>query len=300
MKWLPIFLLFSLQLAYGQSGGIDSGTMVTADSVRVDTAVNGSLSLPGILEEASLRTGNAFERVLRVNPWIKTDHPVFLVIGYKQFEGKEILFYVILFLVFYLALFKTFFSNYFNNLFLIFFNTSLRQGQITDQLSQARLPSFLLNIFFVLSTGTLCALLLIHFKRLTGLGQWWLFAVTIPAILLIYVVKWVVIKFLGWLAGVQQAASSYVFVIFLVNKIMGILLLPFIVLIAFGPSAWLNTVITMAALLILMLFLSRYFKSLGAFNAKIQVTRLQLLLFILGVELLPILIIYKIVEDYLV
>ena len=46
-----------------------------------------------------------------------------------------------------------FFHQVFHQSVRVFFNTSLRQSQLTDQLLQAKLPSLLFNLFFVLSAG---------------------------------------------------------------------------------------------------------------------------------------------------
>ena len=66
------------------------------------------------------------------------------------------MFYLIAGIVLLLAFFKYFNSRYFTNLFRVFFNTSLRQSQLTDQLLQAKLPSLLFNLFFILSGGIVC------------------------------------------------------------------------------------------------------------------------------------------------
>ena len=66
----------------------------------------------------------------------------------EHHDSKEYLFYLLagIFLIF--GFFKVFYSTYFNNIFRVFFNTSLRQNQLTDLLLQAKLPSLIFNIFF--------------------------------------------------------------------------------------------------------------------------------------------------------
>lgn len=320
MKSRFIVLLFCLlsQVVHAQRVGVDT-LAVSAPSPVGDTLALQTqrvrLDTPGMRPvDSSVLTGPVLpfgvknvsgtsrvtRRILQTNPWIRTQNPVNLITTYKTVGGKEIIFYILLFLLFYLGIFKTVFPAYFTNLFLIFFNTSLRQSQITDQLSQSRLPSFLLNIFFVLSGGIYVWLLLLHFNKMTGVDNWLLLLFSIGAIAIVYLVKFLVIHFLGWIAGVRHAAQTYIFVIFLVNKILGILLLPFIILLMFGPATWTAAVVTISAMVVGMLFLSRYFKALGAFQSPIPVSRMQFLLLIAGVEVLPLFIFFKVIEDYLV
>ena len=139
--------------------------------------------------------------------------------------------------VFILGIFKTFYRGYFNNLFRVFFNTSIRQTQLTDQLLQAKLPSFILNIFFAISAGFYVWLLFKHYHPPRLINNQLLLPFCILGIGALYFVKYCILKFIGWMSGMQQAADNYIFVIFLVNKITGIVLVPFIILLAFCNTA---------------------------------------------------------------
>ena len=68
----------------------------------------------------------------------------------KQIISKDFVFYFILSLFLFLGILNAVFKNYFNTMIRVFFKTSLRQSQLTDQLMQAKLPSLCLNIFSVL------------------------------------------------------------------------------------------------------------------------------------------------------
>ena len=89
---------------------------------------------------------------------------VYFITNRKQTDGKEFIFYALCIVVLILGIFKTFYNGYFNNLFRVFFNTSIRQTQLTDQLLQAKLPSFILNIFFAISVGFYIWLLFKHYQ----------------------------------------------------------------------------------------------------------------------------------------
>ncbi|MEJ7609575.1 MAG: hypothetical protein WKF88_00190 [Ferruginibacter sp.] len=86
-----------------------------------------------ILDSNTFFNGDGMPRALPVS-LKKSDNPVF--------------FYIIIAVLLFLGIMKTVYSRYFNTLFRVFFNTSLRQNQLTDQLEQAVVPSFLLICFF--------------------------------------------------------------------------------------------------------------------------------------------------------
>lgn len=248
-----------------------------------------------------INTNKTTDKVLAANKMINTrDQGTYFLQEIRIPLGKEFLFYLLCIVLLILALFKTFYSMYFNNLFRIFFNTSLRQTQLTDQLSQAKFPSFILNIFFAISAGIYIWLLFTYFDKAQSIKTQTLLLICVLSVAFIYLVKFIILKFTGWLAGIQQIVDNYIFVIFLVNKIMGILLIPFLVLLAFTRSEWIPSIAIISSLCIGLLFFSRYAKSYSALETKLSVNSLHLLIFVVGAEIIPLFIFYKIAVDYLV
>lgn len=251
-------------------------------------------------DSSLMNTNRTTDKVLAFNKMINTkDKGTYFLQEIRLPFGKEFVFYLLCIVLFILAIFKTFYSMYFNNLFRIFFNTSLRQTQLTDQLSQAKLPSFILNIFFAISTGIYVWLLFTHFNKVQSVKTQTLLLTCVLTVAGIYVIKFIILKFTGWLAGIQKTVDNYIFVIFLVNKIMGVLLIPFLILLAFSKNEWIPSVAVISALFIGLLFLSRYAKSYGALDKKLSVNSLHLLIFAVGAEIIPIFVFYKIAVDYL-
>ncbi len=199
-----------------------------------------------------------------------------------------------------LGLFKTFYNGYFNNLFKVFFNTSIRQTQLTDQLMQARLPSFILNIFFAISVGFYIWLLFKHYQPPRLINSELLLPFCILGIGALYFVKYCILKFMGWMSGMQQAADNYIFVIFLVNKITGVVLLPFVILLAFSLPLWTNVIVVFSLLLIGLFFLSRYVKIYGILEYRFPLNPFHFMVYVTAVEILPLLIVYKLVVDYII
>ncbi len=225
--------------------------------------------------------------------------PVSLGVELRKFKSIDTFFYLIAGMVLLLASLKYFYSRYFTNLFRVFFNTSLRQSQITDQLLQAKLPSFLFNIFFVISAGIYAYVLLSHY-HLTDGGNEWVFVFSSIALMgLIYFIKYCTLQFTGWITGLNEAVDIYVFVIFLINKIIGIFLVPFIIILSFSELQIVKIAALVSLMIIGIFLLLRFFRSYGLVQAQLKISKFHFFLYIAGLEILPLLLIYKGLMVYL-
>lgn len=244
-------------------------------------------------------SGTMTGRFLKSNRFINVSEPsVNFVIERRESSGKEFLFYFICGLLLYVGLFRTIYPGYFANLFRVYFNTSLRQTQLAEQLLQAKLPSFLLNLFFVLSAGTFIWQLLEHFHQpLMPVRK--LLPLCITFVAIIYLIKFFFLKFIGWASTIQGATDNYIFIIFMVNKILGIVWLPFIIILAFAPEDWKYPAALTALLTTGLFFLSRYIKGYALARQKISINSFHFLLYILAAEVFPLMILYKAGIDYL-
>ena len=110
---------------------------------------------------------------------------------------------------------------------------------------------------------------------------------------LIYLGKFIVLKFTGWLTGYKEVTNTYLFIIFLINKILGVLLLPIIIIMAFSQFILVKWVVTLSLLMIGLLLILRFFRSYGLLQNQLKVSRLHFLLYIAGTEIVPLLLIYK-------
>jgi hypothetical protein len=299
-----IFLLLSFKI-YAQQ------TVDSTDTTHKTTKIAPSDSL-NKRQDLSLRNNNAVSRIpdsLRNTRPISNfkfqisnqDFPFitnttlpsqFYVVSERSIAGKEILFYIIIGFLLLVGIFRAFYSGYLMNLFRVLFNTSMRQGQITDILLQSRLSSLIFNMIFLLSAGLYVWLLLCHYNIIPS-DQFLYVPLCIVLIMMTYLVKYLVIKFVGWIAGMQESASQYIFIIFLINKIVAFILLPFIVLIAFGPSSWLPGIILLSLLILASLFIVRYLRTYGNLQSHLQVSLFHFFIYLCAAEIMPLLILYK-------
>ena len=219
--------------------------------------------------------------------------PQTLAVTLKKHDTSEYLFYIFAALFLMLGLLRTIFSRYFTTMFRVFFNTSLRQNQLTDQLEQAALPSLLFNIFFALSTGLFIYILYEHYNINDHNINWASAGICVMAVTVCYSVKYFSLLFSGWLTNYKPEAKIYIFSIFLLNKIIGMLLLPFTMFIAFSKYKIAHYAIIISIILLSVLLLSRFFRTYGLLQNRLKLSGIHFFIYIVCLEILPILLIYK-------
>ena len=241
-----------------------------------------------------------WQKVLSANPDFNfTGKPVVEIFEIHHSNSKDGFFYLLLGILFYFALVRIFFEKYFNNLLTLFFRVSLRQQQIREQVLQTPLPSLLLNILFVISGG-LYACFLLHFYHIgEGTRFWMLYLCCMGMLGGIYLVKFLVLKFLGWVFSISRATDIYVFVVFLVNKMLGIFLLPFLILITFSDNQAREIFITISLIMVLILWVYRTMAAFRPVRNEIKLTPFYFFLYLCAFEIAPVLLIYKVLLTYL-
>jgi len=214
-------------------------------------------------------------------------------------HSKDSFFYLLVGILFYFALVRIFFEKYFSNLMTLFFRVSLRQQQIREQVLQAPLPSLLLNILFII-TGGLYACFLLYYSRFgSNLNFWILYLDCIASLAVIYLGKFLILKFCGWVFGISRATDTYIFVVFLVNKMLGIFLLPFLILITFSGIDAREVFITISVVMIFILLIYRVVAAYRPVRTEIKLTPFYFFLYLCAFEIAPLLLIYKVLLTYL-
>lgn len=304
--YLILFCLFSVSGLLAQS---TADTVYLADSVKTgqsqDTA---SIALQQRADSVSRKPQVIVKEPLpyfrNKSEWISntlSQHPYFrfgeeaiaVRSDIRQVRGKELLFYVIISLVMVFALLKMGFSKYFNDLFRVFFRTTLKQRQIREQLMQTPLPSLLFNGFFVASGGMYAAFMLHHFGFTTVKSFWMLYLYCCIGLSVIYFVKFIGLIICGWLFNMRKAADSYTFIVFIINKVIGITLLPFIVLLAFTDGAIFDIALVLSWCVVGALFLYRFILGFAAIRNEVRFNLFHFFLYLCAFEIAPLLLIYK-------
>lgn len=268
----------------------DSSSAV-ADRVKKDTAI--------IAKPPAMYTDTSTYYAYFHHPLIAFNKaPFYMVMKEKAAGSKDALFYLLVGLLFFVAFTRLLFPKYFQNTFRLFFQTTFRQKQTRDQLLQQSLGSLLLNLLFFFSGAFYLTLVLQHFE-LTIFPFWQLLLYSALALLSLYVGKFLFLGFAGWIFNVKEGAQTYIFIVFLINKIIGVMLIPFILVIAFSDPALADAAITASLILIGLLFFYRYFVSLKSFRRDLHINPFHFFLYLCGVEIVPLLVIGKAVFNYI-
>ena len=228
-----------------------------------------------------------------------TDPPVALSVKTRRSFEDDVLFYLLAALVFYFGILRTAYSKYFTTLFRVFFNSSLRQSQLTDQLLQSKLPSLLFNLLFLIAGGLYVYLL---FPKEMGREdiEWGKLVLCVAVFISIYTTKYLSLKLTGWLTVYQQEVNNYIFIVFLINKIVGICLLPVLVVLAFSMPSVVDVFVVASLIFVALMTALRFFRAYGFLQHKLNVSKFHFFLYIFAVEILPLVLIYKAVEVYIV
>lgn len=210
-------------------------------------------------------------------------------------QGKEIYFYIVtaLFLIF--AILKASFDKYFSDLMNLFFRRSLKQRQLKQQVVQNSLPSLLFNILFVITAGFYAAMVLQKNMAPSrdGIPLWQWYIYTTAAIGAIYLGKYFTLKFIGWVFKISKLTDNYIFLIFLVNKVLTILMLPLIIVIALSVKPMSTVAWTLSWVLIAGFFLYRYMSAVSIVRKDKSISFFHFVLYIGAFEILPTIILYK-------
>lgn len=273
---------------------VDSLTNATKDSLQKDS-MQRSLAKELIVRHSDTSTYSA----IIFNAYFPFDKKPEMMIEQKRISSSnDVLFYVLVGLVLIVGFVRVTFSKYFSSLFELFFQTSFRQHQTRDQLLQDKLPSLIMNIVFVFSGGMLITLMA-KFQGWVTFDFWWLYLYSCVLLAVIYLTKYLFLLFFGWVFNASSAVNTYLFVIFLVNKIMAILFIPLILFLAYSSTKIANISLTIAEIMIAIFLIYRYVASLGTIRRSLHVNALHFFLYICAAEVLPLLIIYKVLFNYI-
>ena len=248
----------------------------------------------------AIKMASPLEKLLKENKYLNSGtQPVSLAERPKKRENETGIFYILAGLMFLFGIIKTIYGRYFSTLFRVFFNSSLRQSQLTDQLVQAKLPSLFFNMIFVLAGGVYIYLLLQRIANEPYVVKWPYLLGCVLAFVVVYLVKFFAVKFIGWVTGLNTEADTYIFIVFLINKIIGICLLPLIVILAFSNAIVINAALVVSVIFIGVMLLFRFIRSFSLLQHKLKISRSHFLLYIFSLEILPLILIYKAVELFI-
>ena len=210
---------------------------------------------------------------------------------------KDVLFYAFIGLLFLYGFIIQIAPQYIGKLFNQFSQSSLRMMQNREQLLQNSLASFVMNIGFVMSFSLLATLIIFN-AHILPINFWEGFLYMCLFFLGLYFVKYICLTIAGYIFNTIELVQTYIFVVFMINKVLGILFVPFIAILAFAKPFLHPFAMWGAVFLMALLILYRYLFSLTSVRNKLHISSFHFFLYLCAFELIPLLVLYKLIVQY--
>ncbi len=211
----------------------------------------------------------------------------------QQFISKrnpsrlEWMFYSFALLFLFLAVINAFYGSYLQKVFRVFANEGFVYRQAKDQMIQAPVAALLMNLLFVLS-GTLFVFLGLGANRLfAGVERWQSMGLILFVLVIVYTSKYLILRFMGWVFNLREPFEGYVFIVFLNNKIAGILMLFASSMMAFSEPGSSFLIFKLSLSLLGIIFLIRYIRGFLVFSKQARLSIFNFLLAVISLEILP-------------
>lgn len=191
---------------------------------------------------------------------------------------------------------KVFYRKIFQQIVEAFFNNRITNQIVRDENILVQRASVLLTIIFNLVSALLLYYISIRYDWNpdyvgAGFSRFLIFCL---AISFIYSIKFLLLKVTGYIFMIDHAVAVYIFNIFLINNLLGIVLLPAMSLVAFAPPAYQQYALYASFIFLGSAFLYRIMRGilLGLSESKLSI--FYLFLYLCTLEIAPVLIIVKI------
>ncbi len=235
------------------------------------------------------------DSMLNHHPQLSNKTIVYAVTETRYFADRTVDFYLLMLLVLMLGAIRVMDPKYFQTLWHAFQNPTQSTRSLKDKLRPASFSNFLMNVFFTISIAAYLFYVVRNFtpQRPGNLSPSLLILMLIGGMMLVYTGKYLAIKFSGWAFRVEGITEHYLFNVFLINKIMAMILLPFIVLIAFADPTIAQPALIVSLIIILILFVNRYLRSWQVFGSFFQYSKFHFFTYLCASELLPLAVLMK-------
>lgn len=191
------------------------------------------------------------------------------------------------------------FPKYYSDLYRVFSQSGFRQKSIRDQLLQNKAASLGLNAIFFL-TGGIYIYLVSNYKGIMPPGVWYFqIFICVTFLMVTYSVKYLGLMAGGWVFGARDLVNSYGFLVFFINKITGLVLLPVVVFLWLGKEKLHPYFVVFSFIAIGMLLLYRYFLILPMVRNRSGVSSFHFFIYLCTFEILPILLLVKFLVNFL-
>ena len=210
-------------------------------------------------------------------------------------ETPDWLFFILLLIVAFLTWLKIFYRKNVIQIFEAFFSNIIANQIVRDENLLVQRASVLLTITFNLAAALLLYLLSEIYDWQVpyagnGFSKFIIFALLIS---FAYSAKFIILKFTGYLFRIDKAIATYIFNIFIINNVLGILLILLVIGIAYLPAEATQYLVPAAAMFVGFAYIYRFLRGLFIGFSYNSYSNIYLFLYLCTLEIAPILIIIK-------
>lgn len=190
---------------------------------------------------------------------------------------------------------RAFYFKIFRQLVSAFFSNTISNQIVRDENILVQRASILMSFIFYLTSSLFLYQVSIYFNwqnRFIGEGfiRFLVFCLTIA---FAYSIKMVILKGLGEVFKLDKPVATYIFNIFLINNILGIILIPIVVAIAYVVTLSSGIIIYTGIAIVIIAFIYRLVRAFLIWMTLPGVSLFYLIVYFCTLELAPLLIIIK-------
>ncbi len=201
----------------------------------------------------------------------------------------------LIFVIIAFAWIRVFYSKIFKQLINAFFSNSISNQVVRDENILVQRASILMSFVFYLTGSLFIYQVSVFFNwDYPFLGEGFLrFLVVCLIVAFAYSFKMVLLKAMGEVFELDRPVASYIFNIFLINNMLGLILIPVVVAIAFVVTYSTGIAIYTGVALVIIAFIYRLVRAFNIWMTLPGVSIFYLILYFCTLEIAPLVIIVK-------
>lgn len=252
------------------------------------------------VNEDSLRYIKAEEKIQYYKEFISSneytasgEEPVVMPMIPSRKESDDLFFYLIMGLLVFFGIIRIAWPRYMENMGKLL-RGSVRNQQLRDQMQQNSQPALLLNILYLVNMAMFLNFLAEYLGWFSELEFAKTYLYSLALVTGLFLAQLIFLKSSGWLFNISSATDAYIFIVSLIKKITGIILLPVLMLLAFSGATITEITLKGFGIIICLLILYRVLISFRIIKNQIKITWLHFFLYLCAFEVAPVLLVYKV------
>ncbi len=203
------------------------------------------------------------------------------------------LFTMVMFILLAITILFTISRSFFIKSYRAFLNENMTNQLLREVESTSLLPFIILYSFFFINIGFFTYLVLESYNILPKRDYFLYFAYCLGVVIAVLLLKHLLLSLVGYIFPVYQEIQRYNFTIIIFGIVIGLILTPVNVLLAYGPDSIDKYLIFLTLGTLGIIYLYRYIRGILIANRFWAFHRFHFLLYICTVEIAPVMVLVK-------